>query len=167
MGLIRFTRHRPEDHRVTKIYGSFNEMFWKDAREYLLTHKNDFIEVTLKDTTVYAYMYEELYCEPEQALEVLERVRKIPIGLSDIYPKVQVVVLYGFNEYAYRLMNILIKTGIKILFVGRMWKLAGYEVWNGDTMYPDYSILNVYCEGTQTESVMESFNILLLMAYEN
>ena len=71
------------------------------------------------------------------------------IFIQELYPRIQVVCIHDFNEWAYRLYNILKVRGIPVVTVGVKWKVFGIIEASELSQYPDYSVLNVYAEGTE------------------
>ncbi len=69
--------------------------------------------------------------------------------LQELYPRVQVVCIHDFNEWAYRFYNILQIRGIPVSTVGVKWKDFGITEAVELSQYPEYSVLNVYAEGTR------------------
>lgn len=79
-------------------------------------------------------------------LDSLERSQEY-LFIREIYPRVQVVCIHDFNEWAYRLYYILKARGIPVVTVGAKWKEWGLETAELFE-YPDYSVMNIYAEGT-------------------
>ncbi|MDF2511034.1 MAG: citC [Herbinix sp.] len=69
--------------------------------------------------------------------------------IQELYPRVQVVCIHDFNEWAYRFYNVLKARGIPVVTIGVKWKDFGILEAEDLFQYPDYSVMNIYAEGTE------------------
>lgn len=173
MSFVRFTDVLPDDHEVNSTC-EFNQDFWDSINKINDCNAKSFTRVicNIKDFAVYAYLSEDISIEEDTAINYLLSADSIFYTFKDMYPDLQVICLHGYNEYADKLLRLIKKCNIEYRCIGRLWKIAGEEPSYGADDYPDYSVLNIYCEGTGSyvdyhKCVIHNFAIVNKLAYEN
>lgn len=98
----------------------------------------------------YQYYSETTNTIENYALSFLEEFGNA-LFIRDIYPWVEKVCIFDFNEYAFRFYNILKKRGIPVEVVGEKWTMLYPEALESNVECEkalDRRTMNIYAEGT-------------------
>lgn len=139
-----------------------DEKIWEKAKK-LFNQNKDIIYLPVfneKNELIYfSYNYvDEIYDKKMDLLFSQIEKNKEDLFIKEIYPNVQAVCIHGFNEWAYRMYMILKNKGISVITVGVLWEEFGIVNSSKLSEYPNYSIMNIYAEGTELVNVEKDRN---------
>ncbi len=149
-GVIGWTQYEclaKEEYIQSKMMLA-EETLWENAGKYFANNpESELLVIDKKNSPLtFCYSDEGFSKDVWSYLVELERLnRELPVDLLEFYPGIQQVCIYGCNELAWRLYNILGQEKCQVL--GAEWNWFEIkEVSYGET-YARKDMLHVYAEG--------------------
>lgn len=154
-------------HTQKYVMGSQEELFAGLQHVFDESPQNaGYIPVFNKDMQLlyfaYQYVGEQVYIE-KYAFSLFDS-REDALFVKDLYPQIEKVSIYDFNEWAYRFYKALKARNFPVEVFGEKWQMLCPEIYEKDGMQNAGGIaehiMNIYAEGNQSVMQAQGFGKL-------